>query len=273
MSSKRIAPKLKDAPGELVWINKADLTVDHSYQRNNSAEKARKIAANWSWLAFGVLTVAWRKTDIWAVVDGQHRHAAAMLRPDITDLPCLLFEEEVGVAAEAEGFATINTTRRPLHAAEVHKARCIAGDPVSLLIDRLVTENGRTVATYSGPTTVACVSSLLMLAKQDQRALVALWPVIANTCEGHAISNRIVGGMHYLETRMLDKASLTETRWKKRLAEVGVPALNDAMNRFQAAYARGGDRIWALGVREAIDHGLRNRLPVKASFTSTEDCP
>lgn len=83
-----------DDRGEYMDIPKDHLEVDHTYQRDTvSIERINSIAREFRWSAFGVLLII-RGSDgtLW-VYDGQHRLAAAKLRDDIDDLPCLVFAE------------------------------------------------------------------------------------------------------------------------------------------------------------------------------------
>jgi hypothetical protein len=80
-----------DEPGKLAYINKNILNVDSSYQRTLRDNTRLFIARNFSWAAFGVLSVANRSDGSLYVFDGQHRLAAAMERPSITQVPCVVF--------------------------------------------------------------------------------------------------------------------------------------------------------------------------------------
>src|SRR5689334_6103185 len=83
-------PKLttRDRPGEFAMIDKTKLNVDLSYQRKTTKSRVDKIREEWSWIAFGAVSVALRGDGEWFVMDGQHRVLAAMMRDDIKEVPC-----------------------------------------------------------------------------------------------------------------------------------------------------------------------------------------
>jgi hypothetical protein len=71
-------------PPVLSWIDIARLNIDDTYQRSLEGESSvaliRKIAAKWDWRMCQLVQVARRADDSLWIVDGQHRHAAAVLR-------------------------------------------------------------------------------------------------------------------------------------------------------------------------------------------------
>ena len=100
-------------PGELLYLNKNILEIDHSYQRNAKNARVLKLARRWNWLSCGVLTVA-KRSGRYYVVDGQHRLMAALKRADIDQLPCLVFESSE-MREEAVAFRDANKERRPIN--------------------------------------------------------------------------------------------------------------------------------------------------------------
>jgi len=63
---------IKDQPGFMKEINKSLLNVDMQYQRHANKSKVLTISSEWSWIACGVVVVAFRDGKYW-VMDGQHR--------------------------------------------------------------------------------------------------------------------------------------------------------------------------------------------------------
>lgn len=107
-----------------------DLHLDDSYQRSidigPSQKLVRKIAVNWDWGLCQPLIVAKRDDGSLWVVDGQHRLAAARLRPDIYDLPCVVVHS-AAASDEAAMFVALNQQRRPLTALDLFRASLEAG--------------------------------------------------------------------------------------------------------------------------------------------------
>lgn len=108
-----------------------DLSIDPTYQRSietgPSQALVKRIAREWDWGLCQPLNVA-RRTDgsLW-VIDGQHRLAAATLRGDIYDLPCVIVASRTQ-QDEASAFVALNQQRRPLSKLELFKAALASGN-------------------------------------------------------------------------------------------------------------------------------------------------
>jgi hypothetical protein len=254
---------LKDKPGELVWLGKGDLLVDHSYQRMAVHKRVLNIAQKWSWLACGVIVVAQRDNDQrFYVVDGQHRVLAAMKRIDIDRMPCLVFRTE-GAKEEAAGFYDANTGRRLPTGLEKWKAQLMRGDATTTFVDSLIRQAGRVAGNTSGPNEVCCLTAILRAAQSDRELLGRIWPLVADVCHKQALHERVFEGLLWLEARMPSGQSLTDKRWRDRVMRVGFAGLLDASNRAAAFYARGGPKVWALGMLEALNKGCRVHIALR----------
>lgn len=133
----------------------SQLEVDPSYQRSieNGESQAliAEIATNWHWGRAQHLTVSRRDGKLF-VVDGQHRLAAAKMRGDIQQLPCLI-EEFANVAEEAQLFNDLNDRRRPVSAIDKFRAAIVAGDAECIAIGAAMERAGLALAPHSNPTT------------------------------------------------------------------------------------------------------------------------
>ena len=132
----------------------AQLEIDPRYQRSidNTESQAliAEIALSWHWGRAQVLTVARRDGKLF-VVDGQHRLAAARLRGDIQQLPCLI-EEFSDVAEEAALFNDLNSKRRPVSAVDKFRAALVAGDAECVAVGAALERAGLSLAPHSNPT-------------------------------------------------------------------------------------------------------------------------
>lgn len=255
--------ELKDKPGELVWLGKSELTVDHSYQRGAQLRRVLHIAAKWSWLACGVVVVAKRRSDQrFYVVDGQHRVLAALKRADIDRLPCLVFETD-SAKQEAAGFYDANTGRRLPTSLEKWKAQLMRGDTTTTYVDALIRQAGRVASNATGPGEVRCLTALLRAAEADRDMLGRMWPLMVEVCQGQTLHERVFDGLMWLEGRMPEGQSLTDKRWRERVTRVGFAGLLDAAQRAATFYARGGPKVWGLGMLEALNKGCRIHLAVR----------
>ena len=129
---------------ELRWIDKRLLTIEPIYQRAVSSRRGQalieKIAAGWYWTHASVLIVA-QKGDLWTIIDGQHRHQAAMRRKDINDLPCLIVEAKL-VTDQARAFLAHNRDRVTLNFLSLFHGEHAAGDPIAHLVIEACAEAG-----------------------------------------------------------------------------------------------------------------------------------
>lgn len=128
----------------------AELAIDPAYQRaiDNHPSQAlvRAIAKDWNWTLCQPLVVANRDGEELFVVDGQHRLAAAHLRGDILDLPCVIISSS-GAAQEAETFVALNDRRRPLQRLQVFRAALAAGNVEAVAIATAIERAGLRIGT------------------------------------------------------------------------------------------------------------------------------
>lgn len=255
--------ELKDKPGELVWLSKRELAIDHNYQRNAQLKRVLQIAAKWSWLACGVIVVAKRRDDQrFYVVDGQHRVLAALKRADIERMPCLVFETD-SAKEEAAGFYDANTGRRLPTSLEKWKAQLMRGDATTLFVDALIRQAGRVASNVASPAAVRCLTAMLRAADTDREMLGRMWPLIAEVCNGQSLHERVFEGLMWLEARLPEGQSLTEKRWRERVTRVGFAGLLDSAQRAATFYARGGPKVWGMGMLEALNKGCRIHIALR----------
>lgn len=127
------------------WVPIAELELDESYQRSVETGASRKliagIANRWDWDLLDVLKVSRRPDDRKFVIDGQHRKAAAVMRGDIPQLPCVL-KRCSGPEEEARLFVAANRGRKAMSGLDDFRAAVGSGEPEALTIARLVAAAG-----------------------------------------------------------------------------------------------------------------------------------
>lgn len=249
---------VQDAPGQQQMVNKNNLHVDHTYQRSVNDNKLLVIARDWSWIACGSIVVADREGMLF-VVDGQHRVMAARKRADITELPCLVFKT-TEAKQEAKGFLSAQTQRKPITSAEKFRALVTVEDPTAEIVQKLLDSTGHSPGSGMSSKSVKCVGTMLKEADTDAATLCNMWPLIASLSEGKVVHARLIEGLLYIEKRIPEGTSLTDYYWKNRVKKTGVNALLDGATRAAALYTKGGAKVWAVGMVEAINKGHRNRL-------------
>jgi hypothetical protein len=151
----RPRPKLNPITGSLPVLQYCapeQLLIDDSYQRSLDAESSqtliRRIAAGWDWGLCQPLFVARRVDGGMYVVDGQHRLAAAVLRGDIPQLPCVVSHFD-GADKEAAAFVALNQQRRPLNALDLFKASLASGDQEATKIKAALDQAGLRLASHT----------------------------------------------------------------------------------------------------------------------------
>lgn len=147
-----VKPKCNPIMGELPVLQYCaveQLKIDESYQRSlqvaASVTLIRRIAMYWDWGLCQPLYVSRRADGGLYVVDGQHRLAAAILRGDIWQLPCVVRSFE-SAEQEAAAFVALNQERRPLNKLQIFKAALAAGDFEAAQIVASVEEAGLSIA-------------------------------------------------------------------------------------------------------------------------------
>jgi hypothetical protein len=147
-----------------------ELNVDATYQRELSRESGaliRAIAKDWDWSLCQPLIVARRPDDTLWVVDGQHRRAAAEMRGDIVDLPCIIIHYGT-IEAEAQAFVALNTARRPLSTYAIWKAAIAANDAQAILLRDVLARHSLRLSGNNNkdrcpPGEISCVTKLQRL--------------------------------------------------------------------------------------------------------------
>lgn len=262
----RYSWKMRDKPGELCEINKRDLKIDPSYQRSLKRARVLDMAQDWSWVACGAVVVVLRQPGEWFVVDGQHRVAAALLRSDIERIPCIAYAAE-DLRQEAQGFIDTNTKRGSMTLADRFKALIITKDHAALVANELIQAAGLNIALGGGGMTISCISAMLDGINANEHAFRCIWPIVVDLCKasGAKITQHLVRGTFYLETHLPQGVSLTEKRWKERFASTGHRAIDEGIQGAAVYYGSKGQRASAVGISNALNKGLKFKLPFKIS--------
>lgn len=134
-------PPARGRQPSIEWVPIGELKIDPSYQRSidtgASQKLIRQIAEQWDWDVLDILKISRRPDDSLFLVDGQHRRAAAELRGDIPQLPCVL-KRCSGPDEEARLFMAANRGRKRMSRLDDFRAALAAGDQEMVVIDRLV---------------------------------------------------------------------------------------------------------------------------------------
>lgn len=249
----------KDNPGSFLMISKNELYVDHSYQRDARDTRVNTIAKNWDWVKFGAISVSMRPDSSFYIIDGQHRHQAAMRRDDVDMLPCMVFEMSE-TTDEARGFLDINTMVGPPSMVEKFRVMVKLNDPGAVKLQRLADECGRKIDRQASANSIACIARLLYHMRYYPDALDRVWSVLLEVCEGEVFNNRIVEGIVWLEHNLPEGKSLAHPTYKRILCSIGYKALLKQIQDTIKYEDQSGMAIWGQGILKALNKRLRNRL-------------
>ena len=181
----------------LEWLDINDLWVNPSYQRDIGPASLKLIARlveGWDWLKLAPLLVAITENGF-EVIDGQTRAAAAKLHPQITTVPCYVYDGAT-LPQRAEAFVSHARARVAVTPGQLHHAEVAAGVDSAVSVDvvcraagiRLLPFTPAFATPYQVGDTTALGSIKAMLARRGAertteilRALVAagLAPVTA----------------------------------------------------------------------------------------------
>lgn len=135
----------------LTFLLLDQLEIDEAYQRSidtpGSQSMIRQIARGWNWDLCQPLFVARREDGRMFVVDGQHCLAAARLRGDIAQLPCIVSFTN-GVTQEARLFSEFNRRRRPPSPLDLYFSDLAAGDDIAHGIAAALKDAGMRMARH-----------------------------------------------------------------------------------------------------------------------------
>jgi hypothetical protein len=168
----------------LQFVRPSEIRVDPTYQRclEGSASQTliKRMAQRWNWDLCQPLVLA-RRTDFVErlfVIDGQHRLAAARLREDIEQLPCVIVSYG-SPAEEAASFVSFNQQRRPLSKLDLFRAAVAAQNPEALSIAQGMKAAGLSLAPHSNSNTWQ--PGMVMNISGIERAWRTHGPLVATT--------------------------------------------------------------------------------------------
>lgn len=257
---KRYGWMTKDEPGVLMTLHKDVLQIHPAYQRDVIPAKVKEITANWSWVGVGAIVIGERGGDYW-VIDGQHRVLAAKRRSDITHLPCVVFQTE-GVRQEAIAFLDLNTGRKPVSSIGKFKAMLAAGDEAACTVHKTLEALGVSlVATAKKGRELKSVAWSVRKAGESPDKFSTVMRIAAELSHDMPIQERLLDGLWHINDRL--PGGICEKRFSERLRAVGARRLIDAANKAAAYFVKGGASVWATGMMEEINKGLRNKFTLR----------
>lgn len=211
-----IASAIGERP-ELVWVDVERIDVDHNYQRELDGRQVQRILKGFRWDHFGAVVLARKEHGRYSVTDGQHRCKAALLHPDIREVPALVIGGE-GLEAEAENFLVINRSRKAVSPVDTYWAGVASGNADDLRIRDVLARAGCDVVPGNGEYKPGYTNAVSALRRSVQRygdaatvtslkIIRAAWPTDAKALRGTLITTiaRLVRNNNGLDRDRLAK--------------------------------------------------------------------
>lgn len=268
MKTQEINREIGPRP-ELQWVPVDQINVDRNYQRELKPGRVRQILTEFEWKKFGALQLARQADGTFNVFDGQHRHAAAQLHPDVAEVPAVIIQPDDG-RDEAEAFLGVNVHRTAVTPIERYWAGIEAGDSDMMAVCAVLEEAGCEVVQAQGLGGVGkthAVFAVLRAIKRygDEavttacRILKEAWPKDKDALKGTLIQAmaRIVNNNSDLShERMIATLRATDRQGLSADAEAmrkisGGDATTSITRTLVELYNRGlrGDRQISIGVK------------------------
>lgn len=134
------------------------LTVDPAVQRSLVGNWSRKLTGNFNPNSLGTLTVSARDDGTIVILDGQHRHAAALAAGHKEPMPCIV-HSGLSRDQEAAMFIQLNDSRR-VDTLDRFRIRVVAGDPAAVELDSILRVYGWKIAPGKANANFAAVGAL-----------------------------------------------------------------------------------------------------------------
>lgn len=197
LSINRFAnPESEFSPGPapfLDWIETEKLVVDMTYQREigrRGTENVRQIAEHFDWSKFAPVIVAPIEGGLFAIVDGQHRTTAAMLRGQ-KKVPCQVVQADR--SKQAAAYAAVNGNVTKTTAQQLYHAKVAARDRDALELAEVCEAAGVEIvrrnliqAELKPGQTQAVTALSRCLAIYGRDTLITSLQCITQTAEGNA---------------------------------------------------------------------------------------
>jgi len=249
---------IQDTPGELMMINKKLINIDPEYQRTAKSDKILELASNWSWVACGAIIIGRRDRKYWAI-DGQHRVIAAMKNSKIQELPCIVFNSTSQIT-EANGFLRTNRNRKPITSYDAFQAMLTAQDENALFVKhQLDKEKLSLVSKMTKAGQISCVGLCLRLSQQNRNDFIITIGFTNKLCaEIMGITDRMLLGMAYIHSHV--ESGLKNKKLLTRIINAGPSKTMEGIQRAASYYAAGGGKVFAQGILDTANRGLKNKF-------------
>lgn len=233
---------------DLKWLPLSALVVDERYQRaigRQGRPNVFAILAHFDWNKFSPLVVTQVGAGVYAIIDGQHHATAALMHPQVDEVPCYVVDVTPDEAAAC--FAAINGQVTSITNGQIWKAKLMAGDTNAKSLHAVLMAAGVSIMPYKLPNmdyrvgeTLAVRTLELMMQKFGADVLTTALQAITQTGNGNAgcITAPAVKAMCeivksidvFVRRPTMLFALMDEVDFPKVLAETAVTAKRDKSN-------------------------------------------
>ena len=247
---KRIVPKIFGSKPELKWIDRRDISVDHTdYQRSLQMNKVdRYVKKGFYWGAIKAISVARRMDGTLWCYDGQNSIAMAEMS-GITELPCQVIHLST-VEEEAYLFEIMNSWRSNPTALDKYKAALFhGGSPDALEVARVVEKLGlKLSAKNSNANSLTCVGVLRnMVNKYSDNVLEQTLNFIVKTFDDedtNRLQSDLIHGACSFTNQVTKSGQCAKVAWGL-IAKSGVTSekiINKASLKTKSSFKKGATR-------------------------------
>lgn len=251
-----------DRPGKYQKISKHDLKIDAEYQRDNVRQaRVNRIAARFSWVRFGCLSVARRPDGTFWVFDGQHRKLAADKQSDVDALPCLVFES-TGPSDEASYFLDVNSDRSTVSMLDRFKALIAAQDETAVAVEKMVRATKYRIQRGSAQYSTQCVGVLCRSMNADPDACQTAWALAAEMHDGEPVTDRVYLAIYAAERHLAKTGhgSLTDARYRTAVERIRPKSVLTSIRQTAEFYGKGGPKIYGEALVRLLNKGRRTNV-------------
>lgn len=270
MNAPLKAPKQPQLPGveflERRMLPVGWLFVDfEKYQRTFSRPHAVKIAQNFNPESFGILKVAQRGNNRYAIIDGQHRWEAAKILK-IPTVPCEIVPNS-SAEKEAVIFTNSNQTKQLTNFDRL-KASIAAKNSYALELKSIVESHGFRLGKRSGKGIIAAVYACKMVFAESSETLDKVLEIIQSIWADRPMATHgylIQGLATLLNWVEKNKFEMKPGRLAEVLAKkppVHFLAIGNTLPGYSTKASQ--HRATAVLMAAAYNHGLsqKNRIPI-----------
>lgn len=149
-------------------ISAGSLTVDQTVQRMKEHGHIGRLMDEWDDDLVGALVGSLRPDGKVYLLDGQQRWSAklGLAEPDYEFL--VIVHDDLDLAGEARVFSGLNRGRKAVSAYDKYRVDVVAGVPIAVAVDEVVTSLGLSVGSQASAKTIACPATLERIVRRGK---------------------------------------------------------------------------------------------------------